>query len=46
MEACLYKEPVRSDIIKEYIDYLHEKNCELVKKCWDENNEKINVRKI
>ena len=43
MEACLYKDPVRNDIIKEYSDYLHEKICEDIKTFWDKNYEKINV---
>jgi len=43
MEACLFKDPVRSDIIKEYTDYLHEKICEAIKTFWDLHHEKINV---
>lgn len=43
MEACLFKEPVRNDIIKEYTDYLHEKICEDLKNYWDKNHEKTSV---
>lgn len=36
MNACLVKEPKRTDIIKEYIDYYHERICVYLTQFWDE----------
>lgn len=35
MNACLAKDPKRTDIIKEYIDYYHEKICFELTSFWD-----------
>lgn len=35
MNACLAKEPKRMDIIKEYIEYYHEKICSELTLFWD-----------
>lgn len=36
MNACMAKEPKRTDIIKEYIEYFHEKICKDLTDFWDE----------
>lgn len=35
LNCCLVKEPKRVDIVREYIDYLHEKICDIVTIFWD-----------
>lgn len=41
MNGCVVKEPQRKDLIKEYIDFLHEKICEIITKFWNEKHEGI-----
>ena len=35
LNCCLVKDPKRIDLIKEYIDYLHEKICDIITLYWD-----------
>lgn len=39
--ACYAKDPKRTDIIKEYIDYFYEKICVFLKNYWDRFNTQI-----
>ena len=39
MNGCIVKEPQRKDIIKEYIDFLHDRICEIITEFWDKNHE-------
>ena len=43
LNACLAKEPKRTDIIKEYIDYYHEKVCDELTKFWDIYHDEMGV---
>lgn len=43
MNACLAKEPKRTDIIKEYIDYYHEKICFELTSFWDQYYDTMGV---
>ncbi len=38
MTACLAKEIKRTDIIREYTDYLHEQICNDLREFWDLNH--------
>ena len=39
--GCIVKDPYRKDIIKEYIDYLHERICDIITLFWDRNHANI-----
>lgn len=41
MNCCLVKDPKRVDIVREYIDYLHEKICDMITSFWDKNYSKL-----
>lgn len=43
MMACLAKEPKRTDIIKEYIDYYHERICLELTLFWDASQDTMGV---
>lgn len=43
MTACLAKDPKRTDIIKEYINQLHEIICNRLTKFWDYYYESMGV---
>jgi len=45
MNACLAKDPKRTDIIKEYIDYFHEKICQELTLFWDSYYDTMGVKK-
>ena len=49
MNGCVVKDPQRVDLIKEYIDYLHEKICEIITTFWNINYEvmdSVNLLKL
>ena len=35
LNACIVKDPQRTDIIREYIDFLHERICDIIREFWD-----------
>ena len=35
LQACVVKDPQRKDIIKEYIEIVHEKICDIITDYWD-----------
>jgi hypothetical protein len=35
LNCCLVKDPKRIDLVREYIDYLHEKICDIITAFWD-----------
>ena len=39
--SCIVKDPQRKDLIKEYIDFLHERICELITIFWDNHHETV-----
>jgi hypothetical protein len=41
LNCCLVKDPKRVDVIREYIDYLHEKICDILTNFWDKHYERI-----
>lgn len=49
MNGCVVKDPQRVDLITEYIDYLHEKICEIIATFWDSNHDamdSVNLLKL
>lgn len=44
LQACVVKDPQRKDIMKEYIDIVHERICDLVTNYWDSTYQTIDVR--
>jgi hypothetical protein len=49
MTSCIAKEPSRKDIIREYIDYQHERICDIIREFWDKNHtaiESVNLLKL
>jgi hypothetical protein len=41
MNGCVVKDPQRKDLIKEYIDHVHEKICEMITEFWDKSHETV-----